>query len=44
VWSQKSGIVMLSDIVTATGINKSGQIVGATGVGEEIHGVLLTGD
>lgn len=44
IWSQQTGIIMLNGAVTVSGINKSGQIVGATGVGEEIHGVLLTGN
>ncbi|MGA8310548.1 MAG: hypothetical protein WB755_11005 [Terriglobales bacterium] len=44
VWSQQTGIIMLSGAVTVSGINKSGQIVGAAVVGTEIHGVLLTGD
>ena len=44
VWSQKSGIIMLSGAATVSGINQKGQISGATVVGEQIHGVLLTGD
>ncbi len=44
VWSQPTGIIMLSGAVTVSGINQKGQISGAAVVGEEIHGVLLTGD
>ena len=44
VWSQQTGIVMLGGAVTISGINQKGQIVGVAAVGEEIHGVMLTGD
>ena len=44
VWSQPTGIIMLSGAATVSGINQKGQISGAAVVGTEIHGVLLTGD
>lgn len=44
VWSQPTGLVMLSNIVTANAINQKGQIVGAWTVDGFTHGVLLTGN
>lgn len=45
VWSQDSGIIMLSGIVVAAAINQSGQIVGTAVMDDgSIHGVLLTGN
>lgn len=45
VWSQSTGLVMLDGITTASGINASGQIVGAAILqGGVTHGVLLTAD
>lgn len=45
VWSQATGIVMLSGITTANAMNQSGQIVGAAIMADgSTHGMLLTGN
>jgi hypothetical protein len=45
IWSAASGIVMLPNLLFATAINQSGQIVGAfVAPNGSTHGMLLTGN